>query len=136
MNRIGAVALIAALSLLGACQQSCPPAPPPMAASPDALPAFVGTVWVSTTPGKSRGSILVFLPDKTMLIDACFKGFRVAEWGVISENRIRWREDAVPIEAEYSQMSPDVLQLKPVGTNDAMSYVRATVPYVCPEMPK
>jgi len=136
MNRIGAVVLIAVLSLLGACQQSCPPAAPSTPASADALPAFVGTVWVSTTPGKSRGSILVFLPDKTLLIDSCFEGFRVAEWGVISENRIRWRADTVPIEAEYSQMSPDVLQLKPVGTSEADSYVRARVPYVCPEMPK
>jgi hypothetical protein len=122
--------------LLGACQQSCPPAQAPIAATAEGLPAFVGSVWVSTTPGKARGSIMVFLPNKTMLIDSCFEGFRVVDWGVIDANRIRWREDTVPIEAEYSQLSPDVLQLKPVGTNESNSYVRATVPYVCPEMPK
>jgi hypothetical protein len=136
MKRVAAIAVGAALSFMGGCQQACPPAPPPVAASPDALPAFVGKVWVTTTPGKARGSILVFLPDKTVLIDSCFEGFRVAEWGVISENRIRWREDTVPIEAEYSQSSPDVLQLKPVGTSEPDSYVRAAVPYVCPDMPK
>ena len=136
MKRIAAIALSVTLSLLTGCQKACPPAPPPIAASADALPAFVGAVWVATTPGKARGSILVFLPDKSVLIDSCFEGFRVAEWGIVSENRIRWREDTVPIEAEYSQTSPDVLQLKTVGSDAPNSYVRATVPYICPDMPK
>jgi hypothetical protein len=135
MKHLAVIVLVTA-SLMGGCEKACPPAPATVATTPDALPAFVGTVWVATTPGKARGSILVFLPDKTVLIDSCFEGFRVAQWGVISENRIRWREDTVPIEAEYSQLSPDVLQLKPVGTSEPESYVRATVPYVCPDMPK
>jgi hypothetical protein len=134
MRGIAALVLSATVLVLGGCQKACPPAPMPARA--DGLPGFVGTVWVSTTSGKARGSILVFLPDKTVLIDSCFEGFRVAQWGVIADNRIRWREDTVPIEAEYSQTSADVLQLKPVGTSEPQSYVRATVPYVCPDMPK
>jgi hypothetical protein len=136
MKRIAVIASVATFALMSGCQKACPPTPPPAPVSADALPAFVGTVWVNTTPGKTRGSILVFLPDKTVLIDSCFEGFRVAQWGVISANRIRWRADTVPIEAEYSQTSPDVLQLKPVGTDEPDSYVRATVPYICPDMPK
>jgi hypothetical protein len=126
-------ALGAALLFLAGCQQACPPAPPPAAANSDELPAFVGTTWIGTSAGSERGTILVFLPDKTVLMDSCNGGLRVTQWGVISANRIRVLESAVPIEYEYSQLTPQVLDLKPVGMDVPKSYIRATVPYVCPQ---
>jgi hypothetical protein len=126
------------LLLLGACAQKAPVPPPQTSAADgaDALPSFVGKVWVSVTPGHARGSILVFLPDKTVLRDSCWEVFRVSKWGIISDTRIRWIEDTIPIEAEYSQPSPDELELRPVGTNSRENYVAISVPYVCPSMPR
>lgn len=132
--------ILAGLSVLGACSQPAPPPAPAPAATvaegEDALPSFVGTVWVSTTSGHARGSILVFLPDKTVLRDSCFETFRVSKWGIISPTRIRWIEDSIPIEAEWSQPSRDELIFEPVGTGRRESYVSISVPYVCPSMPR
>lgn len=132
--------VLVGLSVLGACSQPAPPPAPtptgPVAEGEDALPSFVGTVWVSTTSGHARGSILVFLPDKTVLRDSCFETFRVSKWGIISPTRIRWIEDSIPIEAEWSQPSRDELIFEPVGTGRRESYVSISVPYVCPSMPR
>ncbi len=127
------------LPVLCACEgETQPPAATPTTTSVDepALPSFVGTIWVSTTPGHARGSILVFLPDRTVLHDSCFETFRVSKWGIISPTRIRWIEDTIPIEAEYSQPSRDELILEPVGTGRRETYVSISAPYVCPDMPR
>jgi hypothetical protein len=127
------------LPVLCACEsETQAPAATPVATSADepALPSFVGTIWVSTTPGHARGSILVFLPDRTVLRDSCFETFRVSKWGIISPTRIRWIEDTIPIEAEYSQPSRNELIFEPVGTGRRETYVSISAPYVCPDMPR
>ena len=138
----------AALLLLCGCnqQESRPPAaqtaaqapaaPTQSAADGETMPPFVGRIWLSITAGDPRGSIVVFLPDKSMLRDSCFETYRVAEWGIISDTRIRWREDTIPIEAEFSQPTANELILKPVGTSRQQNYVAISVPYVCPSMPR
>jgi hypothetical protein len=78
----------------------------------------------------------VFLPDRTVLRDSCFETFRVSKWGIISPTRIRWIEDTIPIEAEYSQPSRDELIFEPVGTGRRETYVSISAPYVCPDMPR
>lgn len=132
--------ILVALSALAACSQPAPPpAPAPVASAAEGeepLPTFVGKVWVSTTSGHARGSILVFLPDKSVLRDSCFETFRVSKWGIISPTRIRWIEDSIPIEAEWSQPSNNELIFEPVGTGRRESYVSISVPYVCPSMPR
>lgn len=135
------VGALGALGLLAACSQPAPPPAPPQPAATaadgeDALPSFVGTIWVSTTSGHARGSILVFLPDRSVLRDSCFETFRVSKWGIISPTRIRWIEDSIPIEAEWSQPSKNELIFEPVGTGRRESYVSISVPYVCPSMPR
>lgn len=111
-------------------------APAPETAS--TLPAngdFVGRIWISTTQGRPLGSMIVFLPDRTLLMDSCFETYRVSEWGVAGE-RIRWREDSIPIEADVSLPSKDELTLQVVGQDTAQTYIAASAPYVCPDMPK
>ncbi|MBL8271190.1 hypothetical protein [Steroidobacter sp.] len=98
-------------------------------------PRFIGKIWVSTTPGHSRGSLLIFLPDRSLLMDSCFETYRISKWGADGE-RIRWIEDAIPIEATLSMLSDDELTLQLVGQDKVQSYVTATVPYVCPDMPR
>jgi hypothetical protein len=96
---------------------------------------FIGRVWISTSPGSARGSILVFLPDRTLLMDSCFETFRLSQWGVAG-NHIRWLEDSIPIEAEVSLPNKNELRLRIAGQDREQAYVAASVPYVCPDMPR
>lgn len=135
--------------LLGAVACSKPPAPPQAPPPPPAAqassgeeelgepadPRFIGKIWVSTTPGHSRGSIMIFLPDRSLLMDSCFETYRISKWGAAGD-RIRWIEDAFPIEATVSLIDENNMQLKLVGQQKVQSYVTATVPYVCPDMPR
>ncbi len=136
------ILVLSASVLLCACNQQSsgsPAAQPPAPVATnegDVMPAFVGRIWLSITRGDPLGSIVVFLPDKSMLKDSCFETFRVSEWGIISDTRIRWREDTIPIEAEFSQPTANELVLKPVGTGRQENYVAISVPYVCPDMPR
>jgi hypothetical protein len=123
---------------LGACNRPAPtpPAAPAAAAEPaEADPPFVGKIWITTTPGAARGSLLIFLPDRTLLMDSCFETYRLSKWGGNSE-RIRWIEDSIPIEAEVSMPRKDLLVLHIAGQDHDQSFAAASVPYVCPDMPK
>ncbi|HEY5757645.1 MAG TPA: hypothetical protein VIU34_17575 [Steroidobacter sp.] len=143
-----AVMLTAALSVTTACskQESAAKtaAPPPPATSSaetgeelgqPADPRFIGKVWVSTTPGHSRGSLMIFLPDRSLLMDSCFETYRISQWGAAGD-RIRWIEDTIPIEATISLPNENELRLQLAGQDRVQSFVTATVPYVCPDMPR
>jgi|GEM_PF-150626 hypothetical protein len=134
MRRMTGYVVTALLLLAGCGQGPSTAAPPPRTTTADgeSLPPFVGRVWLSVTRRDPPGTIIVFLPDKTMLRSSCVEGHRVVEWGVISDTRIRWREEAIPIEAEVSQPTPNELNLKVVGTDQASTYVAISVPYKCP----
>lgn len=135
MNR--ALSLVM-LALLAGCGRDQPAPTPAAAATPStepANPAFIGKVWISTTPGASLGSMLIFLPDRTLVMDSCFETYRLTKWGVAGE-RIRWLEDTIPIEAAVEMPRPHQLILRIAGRDEEQSYVSATVPYTCPDMPK
>jgi hypothetical protein len=125
------------LLVLMLCACSRAPIPPPPAAALDAPadPAFVGRVWVSAMPGSALGSIVVFLPDRTLLMDSCFETFRLSKWGVAGD-RIRWLEDTIPIEAAVSVRGTNEMRLHIVGHEEEQTYIAASVPYVCPDMPR
>jgi hypothetical protein len=138
-----------ALLALCACGGGGSPAPtPPAAANPPPPapgaaaerddpknPGFIGRVWRSTTSGKPLGSILIFLPDRTLLMDSCFETYRVSKWGVAGD-RIRWIEDMIPIEAEVVTPGPNELTLRIPGQDRDQTYVAMTDPYTCPDMPR
>lgn len=140
---------LTAVALLGvaACSKSPAPAqtapPPPAAAQASetselgqpADPRFIGKVWVSTTPGHSRGSLMIFLPDRSLLMDSCFETYRISQWGAEGDT-IRWIEDTFPIQATISMPNENELSLQITGQDNVQSFVTATVPYVCPDMPK
>ena len=123
------------LSLLTACgRESTPQVATPAPAEP-VNPPFVGKVWQSTTPGHALGTLLIFLPDRTLVMDSCFETYRLTKWGVAGDH-IRWLEDTIPIEAMVEMPRPHQLVLRIAGRDQAHSYVTATVPYTCPDMPK
>ncbi|HKU12957.1 MAG TPA: hypothetical protein VJQ52_01105 [Steroidobacteraceae bacterium] len=114
-----------------------PPSSPGEAAAGDAPanPAFIGRVWRSTERGGPLGKILVFLPDRTLLMDSCFETYRVSKWGVAGTH-IRWLEDTIPIEAEVVTPGPDELILRIEGQDRDQTYIAMTDPYTCPDMPR
>ena len=114
---------------------AAPPAAEAPASEEPVNPAFIGRVWRATSRGGPLGSILVFLPDRTLLMDSCFETYRVSKWGVAGD-RIRWLEDKIPIEAEVVTPSPDELILRIAGQDRENSYIAMTDAYTCPDMPR
>lgn len=137
-----AVLGFAACSKPQAPAQTAAPSPAPAAATPStdefgqpADPRFIGKIWVSITPGHARGTLMIFLPDRSLLMDSCFETYRISKWGAEGD-RIRWIEEAIPIEATLSMPGPEELRLQVAGQDNVQSFVSATVPFVCPDMPR
>ena len=129
---------LALLIVLAGCRREQPAAvtaSPTSETSEPADPAFVGKVWISTTPGAPLGSMLIFLPNRTLVMDSCFETYRLVEWGVAGE-RIRWREDMIPIEADVEMPRPSQLKVRIAGRDQDQTYIAASVPYTCPDMPR
>lgn len=131
--------LIAAMFALAACgRPSDAPAPAtPAAAQRDEPPNkdFIGRVWIATTQGAPRGSMLIFLPDRSLVMDSCFETYRISQWGVAGDN-IRWLEDTIPIEAHVTLPSRNEMTLRIAGRDRDQTYVAASVPYLCPDLPR
>lgn len=136
--------LVAALALAACNRAPTAPAAQSHSASSQAAaselaeppdPRFIGRVWVSTKPGSPRGSMLVFLPDRSLLMDSCWETYRISKWGVAGE-RIRWLEDTIPIEADVQMRGKDQLTLQIAGRDEVETFVAASVPFVCPDMPR
>jgi hypothetical protein len=124
------------LALLAGCGRD---QPAPTVTSAPAAPAdervdppFVGKVWISSTPGHAVGSMLIFLPDRTLVMDSCYETYRLTKWGIAGEH-IRWLEDTIPIEAAVEMPRPNELVLRIAGRKQEQSYFTASVPYTCPE---
>lgn len=140
--QLSSLAMLALCACGGSQAPSQPAAAQPQAPSGGAAEgdepansAFIGRIWRSSTPGRPLGSIMIFLPDRTLLMDSCFETFRVSKWGVAGTH-IRWLEDTVPIEAEVVTPSKDELTLRIAGQDREQTYVAMTDPYTCPDMPR
>lgn len=141
---------LAATAVLGSVLAACgAPAPPPVAQTggaaatvqPDAqqpedrsrLP-FVGKVWIAAMPGSPHGSMLIFLADGTLVMDSCFETYRLSRWGMAGDH-VRWLEDTIPIQAEVSVRFNSSLRLR-INDQEERTYIAASVPYTCPDMPR
>ena len=138
------VAVLLVLAISGCGRK--PAAPPQSAASAPASaaqeqrgepadPAFIGRVWLATTPGSPRGSMMIFLPDRTLVQDSCFETYRLSQWGA-SGNLIRWIEDTLPVEAEVVLPGKDQMILRVRGVDRQQSFEAVSPPYLCPDMPR
>ncbi len=101
-------------------------------------PQFVGKAWLSTDAGASPGTLRIFLPDGTLLMDSCGETYRMARWRAIDERRLEWTEDTARIETQITVLTDDELQLRLllVGGVKNETYRLAKVPYVCPDLPR
>jgi hypothetical protein len=134
MKRTLMLSLLLALAACGRQPPSLPKAPAP-ADDESTNYAFVGKVWLSTTPGHALGTMVIFMADRTLVMGSCVEPYRLVKWGVAGE-RIRWLEDTIPIEAEVEMPRPNQLVLRLAGRDRAQTYIAANVPYTCPDLPK
>jgi hypothetical protein len=96
---------------------------------------FVGKTWISTDSSAAPGTLRIFLPDGTLLMDSCLETYRLAKWRAIDDRHIEWQEDTARIEAEITQATADQLQLRLrlVSEVKEENYRLAQVPFVCPD---
>jgi hypothetical protein len=102
-------------------------------------PAFVGKAWFRESPADPPGGLRIFLTDGTLLMDSCWETYRLAQWRPEAANLIVLIEDGIETRTETLQPSPQELVLRlQVGAAETMEerYRLASVPYVCPDMPR
>jgi Cellulose-binding Sde182, nucleoside hydrolase-like domain/Cellulose-binding protein Sde0182, C-terminal domain len=103
----------------------------------DSRDDLVGKVWRSTDPSASPGTLRIFLSNGTLVMDSCGETYRLAAWKRVDKGHVEWTEDGVRIGAEIVQLTADVLRLRlQLKGETRESYQRATVPSVCPDMPR
>jgi hypothetical protein len=97
--------------------------------------SFVGKTWLSTESSAPLGTIRIFLPDGTLLMDSCGETYRLARWTSMNDTRIAWEEDTARIEADVTQAAADVLELRLHLRSEVKveRYRLAKIPYVCPD---
>ncbi|HEY8537294.1 MAG TPA: hypothetical protein VIL28_00410 [Steroidobacteraceae bacterium] len=134
MRRTITLTLMLVLAACGRQSPTVPVAPAASEGEPE-NPAFVGKVWLSTTPGHALGTLLIFMPDRTLVMGSCVEPYRLMKWGIAGE-RIRWLEDTIPIEADVEMPRPNQLVLRLAGRDRAQTYITASVPYTCPDLPR
>jgi hypothetical protein len=113
-------------------------APPPDTASPGARPAqLTNRIWIGAV-GNPPGAMLIFLSDGTLVQDSCWETYRLSRWRALGGDALQWEEDTVEIDATIVALDGAELTLRldlPDGALE-QAYVAATVPYVCPDMPR
>ncbi len=93
-------------------------------------------VWVKAGDEASLpGVIKIFLSDGTLVQDSCWETHRLSAWQKSGDNAVTWNEDGMEIRADIVTLSADELVLRIAGM-DQERYTPATVPYVCPDIPK
>lgn len=134
-------AIIALLSVWGVGTATCLPAiaeEPAIEDEGDSDNPLVNKVWVLQGEDASPGAMQIFLPDGTLVSDSCWETYRLSKWQQVSETAISWEEDGVTINADISSLTADELVLSLKLGNDVQEqrFVPATVPTVCPDMPR
>ncbi len=99
---------------------------------------MVGKVWISTDASAGPGTLRIFLPDGTLVMDSCWETYRLAHWQAVDHRRLEWQEDTTRIEAEIITLSGEQLQLRLrlAGEFKEETYRLARIPFVCPDVPR
>lgn len=132
--------LLAPLLLLAGCQPGDPPpasAVSAVAEAPAARDLLVNRVWVRAD-AELPGVMRIFLDDGTLVMDSCWETHRLAPWTSPAPGQLVWQEDSAEIRAAVVTVSTSelVLQLELSDGPREERYVAATVPYLCPDVPR
>jgi hypothetical protein len=100
--------------------------------------SFTNRVWVKTESGELPGVMRIFLSDGTLVQDSCWETHRLSKWTMTGDTGITWNEDGMDIPATIVSVNSTELhlQLELGGGKVDEYYTTATVPYVCPDVPK
>jgi len=137
-------ALFALLAMWGVGSTACLPAfaeDAPTESAVDSKTSKVGLtdrVWTKADDNGLPGVMKIFLSDGTLVQDSCWETHRLDRWELTSDTALKWNEDSIEIAADIVSLSDAelVLNLKLRGGDQEEKYVAATVPYLCPDMPK
>lgn len=134
-------AIIALLSVWGVGAATSLPATAEEAAieaEGDSDNPLLNKVWVQQGESASPGTMQIFLADGTLVSDSCWETYRLSKWQQVSETAISWEEDGMTINADISSLTADelVLSLKLGSDVVEQRFAPATVPTVCPDMPR
>ena len=96
---------------------------------------FIGKTWLSTDASAAAGTLRVFLPDGTLVMDSCVETYRLARWRLVGR-RVEWDEDGARIQAEVSQVTRDQLKLRMNlgGEIKEENYRLARGAFTCPDL--
>ena len=100
---------------------------------------LLNRVWVRHGDDSGLpGGMQIFLADGTLVSDSCWETYRLSRWEQVSDTAISWEEDGVTINADISTLSDTelVLALNLGSEVLELKYATATVPYLCPDIPK
>ena len=101
--------------------------------------SLTNRVWVKAGDEAALpGVIKIFLSDGTLVQDSCWETHRLSAWQQSGDKQVSWNEDGMDIKADIVTLTADelVLSLKLKGGDVEERYAPATVPYLCPDMPK
>ncbi len=132
-----ALARLLAAGLVCAGCEGADVAPP--AADAGAAPALLtDRVWTRSDAGAPPGVLWIFLSNGTLVQDSCWETHRLSRWAADASGELRWQEDSAEIRATIAELTQQslVLRLQLVGGVEEQRYVAATVPYLCPDMPR
>lgn len=137
-------ALFALLAMWGVGSTTCLPAFAEDTTSESAVnqktakAGLTDRVWTKADDGGLPGVMKIFLSDGTLVQDSCWETHRLDKWELTSDTALKWNEDGMDISADIVSLSDAelVLNLKLVGGAQEEKYVAATVPYLCPDVPK
>ena len=95
-------------------------------------------VWVKADTPDLPGVMRIFLSDGTMVSDSCWETHRLSQWRMTSDTALTWNEDGMDINAVISALTSGELVLKLALGSETVEerYAAATVPYLCPDIPK
>ena len=99
---------------------------------------LVDRAWVRAGDLFPPGSMQIFLSDGTLLSDSCFETYRLSRWRDEGDGSITWQEDGADIRSRIVSVDDEglVLELLLTSGTEQHRFVPATVPYVCPDMPR
>lgn len=110
----------------------------PTSAAPPVTTTLTNRVWTRSDSTGLPGVIRIFLTDGTLVLDSCWETHRLSKWQLQSDGSLLWQEDGMNIKAEVLTLSERelVLRLHLVSGTEDEHYAPASVPYVCPDMPR
>ena len=134
-------ALFALLAMWGVNSAGAAPAFAEETASGSATksskPGLVDRVWTKAG-GDLPGVMRIFLSDGTLVQDSCWETHRLSPWELTSDTALKWNEDGLDIAADIVLLTDAelVLSLRLGDEVVEETYVAATVPFLCPDIPR